>query len=186
MKRLLLKRSIIPRTNMPTGASPDRGAANKSGFSQIAASPNEGRDGTALGTAADIPGSYLGVVLPSIHRLHGLHGFHRLHPSKLASRRLKRELERRRVPLVGLNGRKLVPGLQGFCHGAVPLLICSMSSEATFLTKASLFISLTQSPLRSHEHLRRRAHLRQMPPFPSPPPCYSQFRRLVSVRYSYS
>jgi hypothetical protein len=56
-----------------------------------------------------------------------------------------------RVPLVGLNGRKLVPGLHGFCHGAVPFLICSMSREATFLTKASLFISLTQSPLRSHE-----------------------------------
>ena len=45
------------------------------------------------------------------------------------------------------------PGLQGFCHGAVPFLICSMSREATFLTKASLFISLTQSRLRSHERL---------------------------------
>jgi hypothetical protein len=58
-----------------------------------------------------------------------------------------------RVPLVGLNGRKLVPALQGFCHGAVPFLICSISREATFLTKASLFISLTQSRLRSHERL---------------------------------
>jgi hypothetical protein len=67
-----------------------------------------------------------------------------------------------RVPLFGLNGRIFVPGLQGFCHGAVSFLICSTSREATFLTKASLFISLTKSPLRSHERLR------QMPPFPLP------------------
>src|SRR6516164_1246616 len=90
-----------------------------------------------------------------------------------------------RVPLVGLKGRKLVPCLQGFCHGAVPFLICSMSREATFLTKASLFISLTQSPLRFQERLRKRARLRQMPPFVPPPLRYSRFQRLhaVPVRY---
>ena len=50
-----------------------------------------------------------------------------------------------------------------------------MSREATFLTKASLFISLTQSPLRFQERLRKRARLRQMPPFVPPPLRYSRF-----------
>jgi hypothetical protein len=54
----------------------------------------EGRDGTALSTAADIPGSYLGVVLPSIHRLHRFHGFHRLHPSDILIRFSKRQFFR--------------------------------------------------------------------------------------------
>src|SRR5271165_1723434 len=93
-----------------------------------------------------------------------------------------------RVPLVGLNGRKLVPGLQGFCHGAVPFLICSISREATFLTKASLFISLTHNLLCFHERLRKRARLRQRLPFVPPPLRYSRFQRLdpVLVRYCYS
>jgi hypothetical protein len=48
-------------------------------FSQVEESPNEARNNTALGTAADIPASYLGEMRASIHRLHGLHRFHRLH-----------------------------------------------------------------------------------------------------------
>jgi hypothetical protein len=47
-----------------------------------------------LGTAADIPGSYLGEMTPSIHRLHRLHGFHWFHPSDVLVRFFKRHLFR--------------------------------------------------------------------------------------------